>query len=86
MMLMEERLVNKKLLVAEHLCEWFDEYQGYHRVNGLVNKVDDDLSSATGVGCMDLRFAKTVDNFVHRPSSRGPQMARGVDFDLFTGQ
>jgi hypothetical protein len=25
-MLMEERLVNKKLLVAEHLYEWFDEY------------------------------------------------------------
>jgi hypothetical protein len=51
-----------------------------------VNKVDDDLSGATRVGCMDLRFAKTVDNFVHRSSSRGPQIARGVDFDLFTGQ
>jgi hypothetical protein len=48
---------------------------GYRRVNGLVNKADDDLLSATRVACMDLRFAKTVDNFVHHSSSR-----------MFTGQ
>jgi hypothetical protein len=52
---MEERLASGKLRVAVHLVEWFDEYSGYHRVNGLVNKVDDDLLSATRVGCMDLR-------------------------------
>jgi hypothetical protein len=31
--------------------------------NGKVVKVDDDLMSATRVGCMDLRYAKTVERF-----------------------
>jgi hypothetical protein len=39
-------------------AEWFDEYLGYHRIDGLVHKVDDDLLSATRVLCMDIRNAK----------------------------
>jgi phage terminase large subunit-like protein len=57
---MEERFAAKKLLVAGHFFDWFDEYGGYHRKDGKVVKVDDDLLSATRVGCMDLRFAKTT--------------------------
>jgi phage terminase large subunit-like protein len=81
---MEERLAAKRLRVAAHLFEWFDEYGGYHRVNGKVNKVDDDLLSATRVGCMDLRFAKTVDNFPARlRASSEVQIADGVDAEVF---
>jgi phage terminase large subunit-like protein len=83
---MEERLAGGKLKVAAHLAEWFDEYQGYHRVNGLVNKVDDDLLSATRVGCMDLRFAKAPERFPqYRRGGEQQQLADGMDFDVFTG-
>jgi phage terminase large subunit-like protein len=83
---MEQRLATRRLLVASHLVEVFDEYQGYHRVNGLVNKIDDDLLSAIRIGCMDIRFAKAVMEFprfaaVRHASSGG--LAAGVDFDLF---
>jgi phage terminase large subunit-like protein len=84
---MEERLAGKKLLVAKHLVEWFDEYTGYHRKDGKVVKVDDDLMSATRVGLMDLRFAKTVDKFsAYIRNVAAPQVAAGTDFDVFTGQ
>lgn len=84
---MEERLGSKppRLQVAAHLSEVFDEYQGYHRVNGLVHKVDDDLLSAIRVGCMDIRFAKGVAEFARfrRPEAAAGNIATGVDFDVF---
>ena len=82
--LMDERLSSGKLKVASHLFEWFDEYQGYHRVKGLVHKVDDDLLSATRVLCMDLRFAKPKDQFAafRRNNPRNPD---GESWDIFTG-
>jgi hypothetical protein len=84
---LEERLASGKLRVAAHLVEWLDEYSGYHRVNGLVNKVDDDLLSATRVGCMDLRYAKMQEQFPqYRSASSTEAIADGVDFDVFTGQ
>jgi phage terminase large subunit-like protein len=82
---MEERLTAKRLRVAAHLFEWFDEYGGYHRVNGKVNKVDDDLLSATRVGIMDLPFAKTADRFPSylRAAAAASVVADGIDFDVF---
>lgn len=77
---MEERLASGRLRVAAHLHEWFDEYQGYHRVNGLVNKVDDDLLSATRQAIMDIRFAKTAEGFpsvFRRPIGGRSNFARG---------
>lgn len=81
---MTNRLATNRLKVAAHLAEWFDEYQGYHRVNGLVNKVDDDLLSATRQLCMDIRFAKPPFEFAgfDSRSSGGSGMAAGVDFDV----
>jgi len=83
--LMEERLAAKKLRVAAHLFDWFDEYGGYHRKDGKVVKVDDDLMSATRIGCMDLRFAKTFENFpaMRRLHQTSP-IAPGTDFDVFS--
>ena len=57
---MEQRFATGRLKIAQHLGEVFDEYRGYHRVNGLVHKVDDDLMSAIRVLCMDIRFAKAL--------------------------
>jgi phage terminase large subunit-like protein len=83
---MEQRFATGRLKVASHLSEWFDEYIGYHRINGLIHKVDDDLLSATRVGLMDLRYAKPLGpgwSFRGRPESK---IAEGTDFDVFTGQ
>jgi phage terminase large subunit-like protein len=60
---MENRFASKRLLIARNLPQAFDEYQGYHRVNGLVNKIDDDILSAIRVLCMDIRYAKTTQDF-----------------------
>jgi hypothetical protein len=91
--IMEERFAAKKLLVAAHLAEVFDEYAGYHRLNGKVVKIDDDLMSAIRVGCMDLRFAKTFRDFpaMRRAGAAGTQFARGTpnhpdgDMNVFDG-
>lgn len=84
--IMEERLASKRLRVAAHLFDWFDEYGGYHRDGGKVVKVDDDLMSATRVGCMDLRFAKTFQDFpAMRRALQADVIAAGTDFDVFSG-
>ena len=93
---MENRFGSKqpRLLIARHLQAVFDEYQGYHRVNGLVNKIDDDLLSAIRVLCMDIRHAKTTRDFyavLTRGTSRASGFAIGTPnhpsggFDLFSG-
>jgi phage terminase large subunit-like protein len=87
---MEQRFATGRLKIAAHLGEILDEYRGYHRVNGLVHKVDDDLLSAIRVLCMDIRRAKVLDP--HRPGQPGaaifqrnrvPLYAKNIDFDLF---
>lgn len=85
---MENRFATKRLLVASHLVEVFDEYQGFHRVNGLVNKIDDDLLSAIRVGVMDIRYAKSMHEFRGFRGVRPAMvelggLAANVDFDLF---
>jgi phage terminase large subunit-like protein len=83
---MEQRFATGRLKVAAHLTEWFDEYIGYHRVDGLIHKVDDDLLSATRVGLMDLRYAKPLGpHGLFRPPP-GARIPINNDFDLFTGQ
>lgn len=89
---MEERFASGRLKIARHLAQAFDEYRGYHRENGLVVKVDDDIMSAIRVLCMDIRRAKTVEAFrAPRRNDPGMRFARGSpnhpggSFDLFTG-
>jgi hypothetical protein len=82
---MEQRFATGKLKVASHLAEWFDEFRNYHRVDGRVHKVDDDLLSATRVLCMDIRFAKSLQQD-HRGDFRRQERrelyASNIDFDL----
>ena len=82
---MEQRFATGRLKVAAHLTEWLDEYVGYHRVDGLIHKVDDDLLSATRVGLMDLRYAKPLGP--HGMFRRPPEaMTVEENWDVFTGQ
>jgi phage terminase large subunit-like protein len=81
---MEGRFATGRLRIAKNLTEVLDEYVGYHRVNGLVHKVDDDLLSALRVLCMDIRFAKVL--VANRPGFMRPDnrqaVASGLDFPL----
>jgi Terminase RNaseH-like domain/Terminase large subunit, T4likevirus-type, N-terminal len=87
---MHQRMANGKLRVARHLSEWFQEYRMYHRIDGLVNKINDDLMSATRILCIAIRMAKPLED--HRPGWRqgepyrrqgGVQIARDMNWDVF---
>lgn len=81
----DEREKTGRLKVASHLSEWLEERRFYHRKDGLIVKLKDDLMSATRICLMAKRYGKAVSlgrQWV-RPQS-GPQ-AQGTDFDVFTG-
>jgi phage terminase large subunit-like protein len=56
---MFDRMQTGRLKVFSHLAEWLEEFRLYHRKNGLINKVNDDLMSATRYAIMMRRFAVT---------------------------
>lgn len=58
LMALLDRMQTGKLKVAKHLHDWFDEFRLYHREDGKVVKVNDDLMSATRYALMMLRHAK----------------------------
>ena len=53
-----ERMQSGRLKVFSHLTEWFEEFRRYHRKDGLIVKLRDDLMAATRYGIMCLRFAE----------------------------
>lgn len=55
---MLDRMQTGRLKVADHLHDWFEEFRLYHRKDGKLVKVDEDLMSATRYLIMMLRFAK----------------------------
>lgn len=59
LMEMLDRLKSDRLKVFSTLTEWFEEYRLYHRKDGKVVKLRDDLMAATRYGIMMLRFAET---------------------------
>jgi hypothetical protein len=80
---MESRFATGRLKIASHLTDVMDEYIGYHRINGLIHKVDDDLLSAIRCGLMDLRYARPLGPTGSFARSQAPRMARDIDFDVF---
>jgi hypothetical protein len=70
----DERERTGRLKVARHLNEWLEERRFYHRKDGQIVKIKDDLMSATRFALMMKRYAKAV--------TLGSD---GADFDLFTG-
>lgn len=81
---MQEREVNGKIKYAAHLSDLLEERRFYHRKDGQIVKVKDDILSAVRVAIMMKRFAKPVLLGSKRPQRMpGANMARGIDFDLF---
>lgn len=79
LMSMLDRMQTGKLKVARHLGDWFEEFRLYHRENGKVVKLGDDLMSATRYGLMMLRHAALAKPEITRrlPPSRPNDRATG---------
>jgi len=54
---MLDRMQTGRLKVFSHLNDWFEEFRMYHRKDGKIVKLDDDLISATRYAMMMKRFA-----------------------------
>ena len=80
---MEERMMTGRLKVANHLEQWFEEYRTYHRKDGQIVKIRDDLMSATRVAVMMKRAARAVILGGDRARRHTSEIADGVDFDIF---
>jgi phage terminase large subunit-like protein len=85
---MDQRFQSGRLKVARHLSDWFEEYRNYHRKDGQIVKVRDDLMSATRVAVMMKRAARAV--LLGGKSAKAARagmerMCEGVDFDPHLG-
>lgn len=80
---MQERMTTGRLKVASDLADFFEEFKLYHRKDGQIVKLKDDVLSALRVAIMDKRHARPV---ALGPVGRGfkgaPKIAKDVDFDL----
>lgn len=52
-----DRMQTERFKVFRHLGDWFEEFRLYHRKDGLIVKLKDDVMSATRYGTMMLRHA-----------------------------
>ena len=73
-----EQCRRDKFKVYNTLNDWFEEFRLYHRKDGKVVKLYDDLMAATRYAVMMLREAKTLEPpppFVMPRRARGGWMA-----------
>lgn len=83
-----ERMKTGRFKVAKHLLngDWGVEFRSYHRKDGLIVKVNDDLMSATRVGVMAKRKGDLTGlgpSLVDRKKQKPQEIADGIDFPLF---
>jgi phage terminase large subunit-like protein len=72
---MYDRMTTGRLKVFAHLADWFEEFRTYHRKEGLIVKLRDDLMSATRIGVMMKRIAKVAG----APKAQPVNVRRQVD-------
>lgn len=81
---MQERMSTGRFRVAASMTEWFEEYRMYHRKDGMIVKERDDLMSASRIAVMMKRIGRAVPlGGSLAGAARRPQIASGVDFDVF---
>lgn len=80
---MDKWMGEGRFKVADHLTPWFEEYDLYHRKDGLIVKLRDDLMSATRVAFMMRRFFRQVALGGELSKRRRQTVAEGIDFALF---
>lgn len=57
---MLDRMQTGRFKVFSHLADWLEEFRMYHREEGRIVKLHDDLMSATRYALMMRRFAQTA--------------------------
>lgn len=82
---MDERMKSGRFKVAAQLSEFFEEYRFYHRKDGQIVKLKDDILSAARVAVMMKRFGRAVQLGGQRIRMQTGTVAEGLDFDVFTG-
>lgn len=65
------RMRASRFKVFSHLTQWFEEFRMYHRKDGKIVKLGDDLLSATRYGIMSLRYAQVEHSKKRLSSERG---------------
>lgn len=80
---MQQRIETGRLKVAEQLEPWFQEFRTYHRKDGVIVKLQDDLLSATQKALMMKRHAQNVALGGQGINRRRQETADGLDFPLF---
>ncbi|MGB0843700.1 MAG: terminase large subunit domain-containing protein [Alphaproteobacteria bacterium] len=73
-----ERIDAGRFSVFENLELWFEEYRTYHRKEGKIVAIRDDLMSATRYALMSLRFGR-----LHRDVNGGEPRVGTVTLDEF---
>jgi hypothetical protein len=68
---MLDRMQSSRIKVFSTLLPWFEEFRLYHRKDGQVVKLRDDLMAATRYGVMMLREA-VVDPVEFKTARRKP--------------
>lgn len=73
------RMQTGRFRVFSHLSEWWDEFRLYHRRDGKIEKIRDDLMDATRTAVMMLRFAESPDVKIdwHREIGHGRNATTG---------
>lgn len=79
---MQERFASGRLKIAAHLSDFFAEYREYHRKDGQIVKVHDDIMSAVRQIIMAKRFARAVPLGKTKARRGEATQCRDVDFDL----
>lgn len=78
---MLDRMRTGRWKVFSHLVEWFEEFRLYHRKDGIIVKLNDDILSATRYAMMMRRKAKTQEEAESR--IRGNRMPTVPSFGVF---
>jgi phage terminase large subunit-like protein len=84
---LDEREKTGRLKVARQLSDWWEERRFYHRKDGKIVKIHDDLMSATRIAIMAKRFARAGSMGLAGWAERqAGSIAKNVDFDVFSGR
>ncbi len=64
---MEQRMMTGRFKVDRNLKDWIDEYRMYHRVDGKVVDLNEDLICSSRYALMMLRYAVSYEQAAARP-------------------
>lgn len=75
-----DRMQSGRFKVFDHLADFFEELRMYHREDGKIVKVDEDLLDAVRTGVMMLRHAKTPQKKERRRGDSWAPKDRGAGY------